>query len=1373
MRIAALFVLAAAFLLQASQANAKVRFAELETAARGYAEQLSRQHAPGGADGSGALAKAKQAAVELQWAAAISSYERAAALKTGGAATWLDLARAWHNLKPGADEAISAAYMAYSLAQTKPEETETLQVLADYLYANYTVSAKQLKDAQSQLKEASSGSIEQAMDKFRAASDETLLRLGQSTRAYKELRTLMGKRNDVVEERAGQTAPAVFSAVARYADVSDKTAGYCVRFSLPLKTDADSYRSVVSLTKNAGEEGAKPQPAAVAFEPRVSERALCLYGLEHGAAYTLKLGAKFASADGRELGTPAVIGFFVADRGEQVRFRTSAFVLPKHSDGVIPMRTINVSTVAVNLIRVNDRNLIREMVIGKFGAGLNDMRREALLNNDSEPIWDGHIQVPSPARNEELTTNLPVMKLLNERRARLASPQEAGTHRADAAGKNLSLAPFIGEMQADAREWERTVNAKPPLGVYAVAVKTIASGPDKIVSGYQASEADKSAVPEETAPASAAPAAPGGPQKTTPPRGSMQDPPAGEEDSQIGASSPVDRPSWSQDGKPVQWFVVTDIGLTYYEGRSKLYVMARSLQTAKALEGVAIQLVSANNRVLSEVRTGKEGVAEFPVRLAQGRNGNRLAAVFAAGTDDFSFIDFKRDFFDMSNRGAEGRAPAKHLDAYVYPDRGVYRPGEQIEATVLVRDPLGNAPNPAPPLGIVLRGADGVALGARQVVSEWPMGGALVKLSLPANAPLGMIRIDAELGSEGERIGSAVVQIDHFKPDRARLSFDPASWKVEAADSKATVTGSATVQYLYGIEAKGGAQGDAFAQGAAGEAEFLLRRGTTPVKGCYDGYAFGPSDEKFVPALWRKTLDQASDAQGRLPIGVTLDSVPEAQHPLDLSVSISAFDQAGVLARRSETRVLPRRKPIIGVKLLKTPALASGGEVAFDFLALDAGNQPRSRQMLKVQLMSERDDFIWVNAGESWKPSAHTGRKPVEPASEVETGDAAKGAQDACWSKNAGKKFNLAPGRYFLTVTDGAGTTTSLRFTVGWSSSELVEPAPDTIDILADKENGQYRVGDDVNFSIYAPFDGQIAIAISDGDIIHWASAQTDGRQRASVKIPIPAIWRGKALYAVATVFRAGGSGEVQPGPARALGAAYFEVERREDRRIAVEFDASEIMLDPGKSDRDTPFNVNLTARGLNEPASAVIFAVDEGILNLTRHKEADPFGHFFGRQALGLGILDSYGRIILSERNSRDRDGGDMLPRSPDRLAFQNYLSERIVAMAYGPVTFTDGKATIGIYPKDLRGFDGTLRLVAVVWSAKGAGTATAKVVARSAVVAKLGMPRFLATGDTATVPLSVHNVQGKPGQYEVAVSAGNPAQDRAHQRSRPDQHG
>jgi hypothetical protein len=53
--------------------------------------------------------------------------------------------------------------MAYSLAQTKPEETEpckSWRLSVRWLYGQ----RQAVKDAQSQLKEASSGSIEQAMD---------------------------------------------------------------------------------------------------------------------------------------------------------------------------------------------------------------------------------------------------------------------------------------------------------------------------------------------------------------------------------------------------------------------------------------------------------------------------------------------------------------------------------------------------------------------------------------------------------------------------------------------------------------------------------------------------------------------------------------------------------------------------------------------------------------------------------------------------------------------------------------------------------------------------------------------------------------------------------------------------------------------------------------------------------------------------------------------------------------------------------------------------------------------------------------------------------------------------------------------------------
>ena len=784
--------------------------------------------------------------------------------------------------------------------------------------------------------------------------------------------------------------------------------------------------------------------------------------------------------------------------------------------------------------------------------------------------------------------------------------------------------------------------------------------------------------------------------------------------------------------------------------------MARSLKTGKPLERRTIQLVTANNRVLDEKKTNENGVAEFPVTLAQGSNGNKLAAIFATGSDDFSFIDFSRDFFDMSNRGVEGRAPAKDLDAFIYTERGIYRPGETIRAALIVRDPQGKMPAQLPPLTILMRAADGSQLGASQTVGDWgEAGGALAQIAIPANAPLGIVRLEARLGSEVHRLGLATVQVADFKPDRARLAFDPAAWSFNVTGAKAAINGSATVQYLYGIGTAEPGLRDALVEGAMGEAEFLLRKGTTPVAGCYADYSFGPGEENFIPAFWRKTLEQPSDSSGRLNVATTLEGFPEAKFPLDMNVSVSAFDQSGTLARKTENVIVPLNKPLIGIRLGKSTSLASG-EVEFDLLALDAQSQPRFGDTLQVELMAERDDFIYVNVDDRWKPSPQVGRTQAAEPRSVRTVNAEKEAKPGCFKSNASTKYTLAPGRYFLKVTGAAGVTASKRFTVGYSSADSKEPSPDKADVML-AGNGQYRVGDTLDFNIEAPFNGEIAIAISDGDVIGWYQKQTDGRKRAAIRVPVQQDWAGKALYAIVTVFRPGGDAQTQPGPARALGAVYFEVERGERHRLDAKFDADQIMLTPDEPTGAPGFKLNLNAANLQGNGSAVLFAVDEGILALTRHKEADPYGYFFGRRALDLGILNSYGRILQSEKSGAGHDGGDMLPRF-DRLTYSNYTAERNLSLFYGPVPVVNGKASFDIYPADVEKFDGTLHLMGIVWSGDGVGAAAGTALVRSAVVAKLAMPRFIATGDTAVLPLTLNNVQGKPGKYEINLTASPP---------------
>ncbi len=47
--------------------------------------------------------------------------------------------------------------------------------------------------------------------------------------------------------------------------------------------------------------------------------------------------------------------------------------------------------------------------------------------------------------------------------------------------------------------------------------------------------------------------------------------------------------------------------------------------------------------------------------------------------------------FDLTDRGVKGRDAPGPLDGFVYTERGVYRPGEDVHVAALVRDAAGNA----------------------------------------------------------------------------------------------------------------------------------------------------------------------------------------------------------------------------------------------------------------------------------------------------------------------------------------------------------------------------------------------------------------------------------------------------------------------------------------------------------------------------------------------------------------------------------------------------------------------------------------------------------------------------------------------------------
>src|SRR5207244_8369475 len=123
------------------------------------------------------------------------------------------------------------------------------------------------------------------------------------------------------------------------------------------------------------------------------------------------------------------------------------------------------------------------------------------------------------------------------------------------------------------------------------------------------------------------------------------------------------------------------------------------------------------------------------------------------------------------DRGVSGRKVPAGLDAFVYAERGVYRSGETVELTALLRDGQGVAAAGVP-LTLVVERPDGVEY-RRAVVPDQGIGGHALSVPLVASAPTGTWRVRAFTDPKRPPVGEASFMVEDYVPDR--LEFDLAT----------------------------------------------------------------------------------------------------------------------------------------------------------------------------------------------------------------------------------------------------------------------------------------------------------------------------------------------------------------------------------------------------------------------------------------------------------------------------------------------------------------------------------------------------------------------------------------------------------------------
>ena len=791
----------------------------------------------------------------------------------------------------------------------------------------------------------------------------------------------------------------------------------------------------------------------------------------------------------------------------------------------------------------------------------------------------------------------------------------------------------------------------------------------------------------------------------------------------------------SDEGNPPaqarRWVIFTDMALTSYTGSDAFDVVVRSLKTAKVLAGVPVTLMAKNGETLGTAKTDAMGRATFPHALLEGEGALAAKMVMAYGQmGDLALLDLDRSPTDLSKQSTGGQQPGQAppdplagraatvgVDGYLYADRGIYRPGETVHLTTLVRDREAKAI--ADRKGaIVVKRPSGLEF-KRYAFTATPGGALATDIVLPSSAPLGHWTASLQIDGFKDPSGAIDFQVQDFVPQRLAVTVDgQAQTPVGAADTRAV---NVSARFLYG----------AIGAGLQTQGEARLRADPDPFPAFAD-YAWGDETAPFA----EKEVDlgdSVTDGAGHASLALAGAQAGTTVDPVLALVTASVFEPGGRPVRESVSLKLRPMPLYLGVKVDEGDASGQNAPpVAINVIAVNGAGARTAAPGVTYSLISENWNYDWFQQDGRWQ-WRRTSRDTVVSSGTLNVGAGAPAAI---------RPRRLDWGDYRLELSGPGGAKTVTRFSVGWGAPANAAEAPDLVRVSPASKT--YAQGDTVEIAVKGPYAGEAQVAVATDRLIDFKTFEV-GANGGVVRLKTSAAWGGGA-YVLVTLVQPRDPVST-PTPRRALGLVYVPLDPR-GRKLTVNVDTPDKI--DSKAEIDVPVKVN--GLGFGQSAKVTVAAVDEGILRLTKATSPDPVGWYFGKRAFSVDYRDDYGRLLDANLGppagvsfGGDELGGEGLTVTPTKS----------VALWSGIVTTgPDGRATIKLPAAD---FNGQLRIMVVAWTDTQVGSADKELTVRQPVIADLDLPRFLAPGDKPQATLELQNLEGKPGAYQAILRGTN----------------
>ena len=773
----------------------------------------------------------------------------------------------------------------------------------------------------------------------------------------------------------------------------------------------------------------------------------------------------------------------------------------------------------------------------------------------------------------------------------------------------------------------------------------------------------------------------------------------------------------------------SDIGLSLLldQEAGVAHAWVTSLSTGTARADVRVNLRSDRNELLGRAVSDASGMAKITF-------DSKKTPIALVGSDprdgDLTFLPIaSKSNVNVLHAGKALFVNEGEYEAFLFTDRGIFRPGETVFLQALLRDNRAVAPSTVFPVELWVSKPDGKLFKKMTIMSD-ARGSLKAEIAIPEFLPTG--RYTAEVrtpGKDGKVLGNVTFLVESFVPPQIKVSVQAAK---DTAVRGESLSATVSAEHLYGAPADG----------------LKTSSGVTFLP-CdfkpsgWERYTFGDRSVKFNGGAEKDLAEARLDADGHRKL--TFEVPGDLRAPVRALARVrgTVFENGGRTVTAYAKVVVDTAPYYIGIDTTGRDWVKGDEEISFPWATVRPDGSPeKGVDSLSASLI--RVDTHWnftVNSEGHYEWHRESSEYAVMESMKIPAGNAE--GQGQC-------SFKVPEwGEYRLVITDSkTGASASHKFWASWGGKRPEATDSFTkLEIVPDKKG--YAPGENARLQIRAPFAGELFIVIKQDKVLQSRSIAIT-EKTTEVLMPITAsIAPGVEVFA--SVVRAAKPEEVW-APHRAVGTCFVGVQPPE-RALDVSVEVPEVIRPSATA--DVTVRVSGADPAASEGARVTLFSVDEGICGLTDLKTPDPTAFFFAARYGLMDYYDIYTRLMrvtdakltgFLSHVGGDDEGLDLGKRL-NPISARRF---RPVSLKTYDVAVTNGVVVI---PVDVPEFTGQLRFMAIAWttSATGSGEAFSRV--RRNLVVQPDLPRVLAPGDKSFLSISLDNTTSSSADLKFAI--------------------